>query len=220
MKFLKNIATTGLVAATAIGLSVFVQPQQAQAFVIGAGDTLNINGGAGGVRIGGTPVADFTGGSASSGSLLVTNFSTGGFASLIGKAGEVADLSASDVAQGLAGTLNKPFLKLFQGATSDFSTDIFFNLKKITGAGVSPTPGPFDIGYATFLGEFTNASGALLGDGIATMQLFDNVPLPQASSWSMTIVAKNDVPTPALIPGIAAMGMGMLRRKKAQKVAA
>jgi hypothetical protein len=62
--------------------------------------------------------------------------------------------------------------------------------------------------------DFTlNSLGAFNASGAAFTNIF-------ATNTQLVEVQGKPVPTPALIPGIAAMGMGLLRRKKAQAVAA
>jgi hypothetical protein len=216
---LKNGMKAALFATVVTGAAIVIAPQQASAFTIGNGNVLNLNGGAGSVTIGGATAIDFNNGVGGPGSLQVTGGSTGGFASLIGKGGNIADLSYAEVAAAVSPAgANKLFLQLFTGAAADFSNDVFFTLNKITGSGITPVMGAFDVGYATFKGTFSNASGAILGEGNATVQLLDNAAFPATSSWSMSIIASNpgdpNIPTPALLPGIAAMGASLLRKRK------
>jgi hypothetical protein len=222
MNFLKNLATTTAVSVAFLGTATLIQTQQAQAFTIVAGDLLNLNGGSGGVKVNAvsTPPIDFFDAAVNlpTGSVAVVKggASTGQFATL-GGAGRISDLTLSDV---MSGT-KSGFLQLFVGASPDFANDVYFNITQILGGGIAPTPGPLDVVYASFKGNFVNAVGDILGDGNASIQLRDST-MAGSSSWSMTILAQKTpiIPTPALIPGIAAMGMGLLRRKKAQAVAA
>ncbi len=217
MKFLKNVAKVVLVSAVALGAGTLAQTQEAQALTINTGNTLQLNGGAGAVTIGGTPFLDFDSGLLNfpSGSVIVANGSTGGFSSLIATNGQISDLSLSELFGG-----RSSFIQLFNNPT-DTDDDVYFNLDGFTGISPVALPGPLDVLAGSFSGRFVNAVGQVLGDGVASVQLFDG-QYTGTSSWSMTIVAGKEVPTPALIPGIAAMGMGLLRKrnKKAQEVAA
>jgi hypothetical protein len=230
MNFLKNLATTTAVTVATLGAGTLAQTQQAQAFTIVAGDTLQLNGGRAGVTLNAAPFAakaiDFDNGATNVGpygSAVVAAGSTGAFAPLLGSIGQIADLSWTEVFVSQSKTT---FIQLFNG-TLDPGDDVYFDLTAITGGDLfTPSPSSISIAYVNFTGKFVDAVGAVIGDGAATAQ-FTPAGLNSLlsggtaqSSWSMTIVAKDQVPTPALIPGIAAVGMGLLRRKKAQAAAA
>jgi hypothetical protein len=230
MKFLKNIATTTVVTAAILGAATLVQTQQAHAFTIAPGDTLNLNGGSAGVTLNSALFAsksiDFDNGATNAGpygTTVVTTGSTGAFAPLIGSLGQIADLSWAEV---FVSQSKSNFIQLFNG-TLNPGDDVYFDLTAITGGNLfTPSNSPVSVAYATFTGKFVDALGAVIGEGAATAQFtqagvraLNNGGLAQ-SSWSMAIVAKNDVPTPALLPGVVAMGMGLLRRKKAQEASA
>jgi hypothetical protein len=224
MKFLKNVAKVTLVSAVALGAGTLAQTQQAQAFTIGNGDVLSLTSGAGGVSVGagldfyglGGPTAP------GSGSVLVTSASTGAFNALANTTGFISDLTAGDFAD-LANGIPVNLFRLTLG-TAALGDDISFLLTGYTPGGFVPVSGG-GVAFASFTGQFTNVVGEVLGLGAATATLFPNGPTNTlVGGWSANInsAVQDTVPTPALIPGIAAMGLGLLRKrnKKAQEVAA
>lgn len=68
------------------------------------------------------------------------------------------------------------------------------------------------LGEATFTGIFRSGSDSIAAGGNFTSQLPGFTP----SSYSLSIVA---VPTPALLPGLIAMGIGALRKRKKEMAA-
>lgn len=219
----QTVATKVAVASVlAAGLATTIAQVPAQAFSLGSGDVLQLSGGDSDVKLGGSPIVDFGANGTSPGGLVIGNSSTGGFTSLIGHHGQVADVSLSDL---LAGSKNN-FLRIFSqvGSTDpNPADDLFFSITQYTGAGITPIGGPFSILGATFKGVFTNAVGATIGEGVISIQLrdkaiqdfLDGKLSTLQSSWSMTI---ETVPTPALLPGLVGMGISLIRKRKRQLV--
>jgi hypothetical protein len=204
MKFLKNIATAAAV------LGVVTLAQSAQAFSITSGSVLSLSSGTGGVTVNpSSPAAgiDFYGaggvGSLGSGSVVVNSTSTGSFAPLATTLGLIRDITPSVLADLAAGNPVE-FLNL-NNLGAGPADNISFFLTGVTNSVLFPLSSSTAVAFAQFTGQFTNVTGDVIGLGEATATLFN---------------ATNQVPTPALIPGIAAMGMGLLRRKKAQQAAA
>jgi hypothetical protein len=189
----------------------------AQAFVIGAGDRLQLNGGAGGLSLQysdlNSPIVDFFGPNANNntGPLRVSQGSTGAFSSLVGHGGRIKDLYAGDLFAG-----KTKFLRIFDQQPNDNNPadDLFFDLTTFLDAQESVLNGPLNTLSASFRGIFTNATGAVIGNGLATIQLPDG-EYEGDSSWSMTIVAEQ-VPTPALLPGLIGMGISLVRKRRTQ----
>jgi hypothetical protein len=202
MKFLKNIAT----AAAVLGVVTFAQSAQAISFkFIPAGALLDADGARDLVAAVGdvktlqivldVPEDDMVPGEVIRGA----NF---GFGWDTTEIGNVAFTSA------LAGTTSTIFNP----------TSVTVNGLNIAGTARS----------ATLLGTFTyTVLAGLVNDNSAigtdlrftSASLISNLPADTLIGRGSGIDVQ-PVPTPALIPGIAAMGMGLLRRKKAQKVAA
>jgi hypothetical protein len=215
MKFLKNIATTGLVAATAIGFAVVAQPQQAQAAslrLIPPGSAVD------NALPGGDPIRDL---------VQTVGAAAGGTTSFSVVLDTVAEdfVDASEIIRTVGFTLNWDSSEL-QGVT-------FFP----TGAGSSPLAGSSHVANISGLNIGSAVSGLLLGsfsfnvlpglnnDGVRDLWLSNTSTslsdlFPGTPRSIEVQPAGNQVPTPALIPGIAAMGMGLLRRKKANAATA
>jgi hypothetical protein len=201
MNFLKNLATTGLVAATAIGFVVVAQPQQAQAYSIGS--KIDFVGRADAKSAGidfqalfpTLPITD---------EWILALGGTGSFASITAGGTPVTPaLSSFGLIKDLAPLPSGPKTNWLRfGFLTPFNTadDVLFDLTNLVV--VSPTA-------YNFTGVFDDGTP---GVGQLTSQIGFGT-----TSFSATVTA---VPTPALIPGIAAMGLGLLRRKKAQAVAA
>ncbi len=219
MKFLKNIATTGLVAAAAIGFAVVAQPQQAQAIsltftpvktnidgdsvpdmVLNSGDALTFE-----IKL----LVD------SVNPVTSVKYAWGYDGGELGMPSQgsmftPSALFANQVASGPA-----PFFGPFQ-----IATQYSWNGSLVADAT------PYTIGTLRFNGLNTVNDG-MADFGAALLSVLDNkgtdlVPAPFASNTYayFEVQPTNKIPTPALLPGIAAMGMGLLRRKKAQEAAA
>jgi hypothetical protein len=216
MKLSNSFVTAGFAAVTVAGSVIFSSVAPVQALTLTAGDILQLNGGRGGVTLnpGGTPVIDFFGpaNNLATGPLQVAAGSTGGFASLVGNNGRIKDLDTNAVSNGIS-----KFIRVFApGNTNNTpADDLYFDLAEVLVNGIVPVPGPLDVLYSSFRGSFVNANGAILGQGLATIQL-PNGQTTGDSSWSMTIKAEA-VPTPALLPGLAAFGMSIVRKRKQEQ---
>jgi hypothetical protein len=218
MKLRNSFVTAGLATAAVAG-SVLFSVAPVHALTLTADDTLQLNGGFGGLTLNpsGPTVIDFSGlsGGTTDGSLQVAAGSTGGFASLVGNAGQIKDLTSSNIASGLSN-----FIRVFAPGNNDSTPgdDLYFDLSAVLNNGSISIPGsPLDVLYSSFRGSFVNATGATLGRGLATIQL-PNGQTQGSSSWSMTIRAEA-VPTPALLPGLAAFGMSLARKRKQEQAA-
>jgi hypothetical protein len=216
MKLRNSFVTAGLATVAVAGSIVFSPVAPVQALTLNAGDTLLLNGGGGGLTLNpsGPKVIDFFGlaGNFNTGPLQVTAGSSGGFSSLVGHGGRIKDLTNADIANGLTG-----FIRVFAPLNGNTSPgdDLYFDLAQVITSGITPIPGPLDVLFASFRGAFRGADGAILGSGLATIQL-PNGQTSGNSSWSMSIVAE-PVPTPALLPGLAAFGMSLVRKRKQEQ---
>ena len=119
-------------------------------------------------------------------------------------------------------------------ATGDFSSLLFTggvvkDLSSIPLPGGTPISQWLDFNGTAFdfkLLSFTNTSGlqyefkGIFADGtIGTGELSTQISGTGVKSYSTTIVAAGEqIPTPALLPGLIAMGVGMLRKRKAEAV--
>jgi hypothetical protein len=227
----KNVVKASVVAVVAASASVVAQTQSAQAFTIASGSVLSVNSGSGGLQLPGTNVdtlVDFYGASGPNGSangtgIVTSNASSGSFASLTGNSVSVSDLtegSFSSIAQGFGAQ----FLQISNGAPGPVG-DIFFFLTGFPPGGVDFVYGGRNtLGvFAEFAGQFLNADGAILGEGLATATLTAG-STALSGPWNLSIVATNPdtttpVPTPALLPGIFALGATAIRKRKQQAAA-
>lgn len=243
MNFLKNLATTGLVAATAIGATVLATPAQA-ALIGGAGCSTNASS---------YSLAAIVNNNCSVqiGDKLFSNFAANAVTTGTGQISSLADFKFQEVDNGNGG-IGFNLLGIWQASGGAGVADLgltykvsvlpgfnkFINgaIASVTGGGTSGgivglietiNPGP---GQGTL--NLNSADGAL-GKLIAitatkSIEVSKNIRAVSTgalgSEGHISIIrdvyTQTDVPTPALIPGIAAMGMGLLRRKKAQAVAA
>ncbi len=196
----KMAAVAAVVAAGAIASAT-----PAQAAAIRPGDTIDISNRPGfGVLVVGTGLTgpspevtklDFSP-TAGLGQIQVTG-GTGGFASYIGNTGFIKDLT---------------FVAGISGPVDDFlsiNPDLLFDLTRAT-----VTVGPARRGFrpvdVELVGFFTNSAGSILSEGLLTAQLrLANVN--QRRSYSISAEA---IPTPALLPGLAALGAMALRKRK------
>jgi hypothetical protein len=214
MKFLKNIATTGLVAAAAIGFAVVAQPQQAQAARLRIVPTASqIDGGINSIReVQVLPNAETLF------SVLLDNVTVG--------EGDDFDLSGGQTITNISYRLNWDLAELTPltavGTPSPVVQSLLASsssyLATFTGLNITgPASTPYSLGTFSF-----RTASTLLNDEMADL-FFTNITtnVGGLNLASRDIEVQGDkVPTPALIPGIAAMGMGLLRRKKAQAATA
>jgi hypothetical protein len=193
---LKNGLKAGLVASVAAGFAV-AQPQSAEAAIL-AGSQIDFVGRA---QAEATSVdfRELFAGVPSTDQWVAALSGTGSFSVLNGNflasIGQVKDLTP------LAASAN--WLKFGVLSTPlDFTDDIIFS---ITGVTANVAAGRYD-----FTGLFQDGTA---GIGEITTQIIGE----GTRSFSGTITA---VPTPALLPGLAAMGASMLRKRKQAEAAA
>jgi hypothetical protein len=194
---LKNGLKAGLVASVAAGVAVVAQPQSAEAAIL-AGSQIDFVGRADAEAMS-VDFKELLAGVPASDELVLALGGTGSFAGLNGNllysVGSIKDLSP------LAASANWLKFGLFN-TLLDPSDDIIFSVTGITAnvvAGRYDLTGVFQDGTAG-IGQITTQ---IIGEG--------------TRSFSGTITA---VPTPALLPGLAAMGASMLRKRKKAEMAA
>ncbi|MBW4582611.1 MAG: PTPA-CTERM sorting domain-containing protein [Tildeniella nuda ZEHNDER 1965/U140] len=87
--------------------------------------------------------------------------------------------------------------------------NVTFSLTKVTAsvAGVFSSTG---FNFFTFDGFFTDGSGIVLGNGAVSAQ-FAQPTVSGTTTFSGSITP---VPTPALLPGLIALGVGVLRKRR------
>lgn len=197
---LKAVALAAVVAAGAMSAA-----PSAQAAAIKAGDTIDISNEPGfGVLVigsgfdGASPEVtklDFAAGSGT-GQIKVTG-GTGGFIPYIGNLGTIQDLTFVGGVSGPVPT----FLNI--------APDLLFDLLSATVL-VGNKNGNFRPVDVDLFGNFTNSEGSILGQGLLTAQLrWTNTS--ERRSYSISAEA---VPTPALLPGLMAMGAAALRKRR------
>lgn len=200
---LKAIALAAVVAASAISAA-----SSAQAATIRPGNTIDISNQPGfGVLVLGTgltgPAPEVTGldfaDGPGVGQIKVTG-GTGGFAPYVGNVGTIKNLS---FVGGVSGPVND-FLNI--------APDLLFDLLSATVTVGTPSLGfrPVDV---ELFGNFTNSEGSILSQGLLTAQLRLADP-NERRSYSISAEA---VPTPALLPGLMAMGAAALRKRKGEE---
>ncbi|QKD83899.1 PTPA-CTERM sorting domain-containing protein [Thermoleptolyngbya sichuanensis A183] len=197
---LKAVALAAVVAAGALSAA-----PSTQAAAIRPGDTIDISNEPGfGVLVIGSgfdglsPVVDKLDFAASSGTgqIKVTG-GTGGFVPYIGKVGTIQDLT-------FMGGVSVPV-----NAFLDIAPDLLFDLSSATVL-VGSKNGNFRPVDVELFGNFRNAEGSILGQGLLTAQLRWTNP-GERRSYSISAEA---VPTPALLPGLMAMGAAALRKRR------
>jgi hypothetical protein len=210
---LKNAMKATAVATVVAGAAIMSNAQEAAAFNINAGSVLEL-GGIQNVVIGGSPdIVDFNG----AGNPLpmtqinVLGISTDSFAPLAGSLAQITNLSVSDISAG------KNFWITLLNNPADFTDDIIFNLDPISSFPNVVSAGGLTLATLNFTGKFLTLGGESLADGFAVAAFRGN-----SGQWGITINAVEStpiIPTPALLPGFAAMGLGMLRKKRQAKTA-
>ena len=95
--------------------------------------------------------------------------------------------------------------------------NVFFDLSSIS-TSIIPFNPKKSIFAASILGSFRDSTGAKFGDGLLTAQLPKGAT-SGSTSYSVSITA-TAVPTPALLPGVIGLGMGILRKRKQEMAAA
>jgi hypothetical protein len=208
MNFLKNLATV----ATVLGAVTLAQSAQAASFkFIPAGSNLDTDGARDLVAAVGDVktlqvVLDVVGGidpDLQSGEIIkAANFGFGW---------DTTEIGSVSFTSALAGTITTFFNP----------TSVTVNALNITGPAASSTlMGTFTY---TVLAGLVNDNSPIGTDLFLTTGTLSGINidgLTPGLGRGIDVQPKDAVPTPALIPGIAAMGMGLLRRKKAQAVAA
>ena len=113
------------------------------------------------------------------------------------------------------------------GPVANFITGFDIVTARFFGLPVSSDPASFDLssfvynaldGSAAVNGTFRSGLNSIFGSGTFTSQLGTGGSLPAVnpSSYSLSLTA---VPTPALLPGLVAFGVGVLRKRKSVGVA-
>ena len=194
----KSFALKAAIAATVLtGPTLAVSP--AEALTVGSqldfgwnvsatSDSIDFN------LINGTPGSQDGVGGEDIGGFLVSN-KTGSFASLpntfigltIGEIKDIPSLASFEAINNF----------LFFGTNSPFN----FNLTSIAYSGL----GRYDL--SGVFADNTQATGWI------STQLVDG----KVNSYSATIIAGNEIPTPALLPGLIGMGVAVLRKRKAEE---
>ncbi len=219
MKFLTNMATTGLIAATAIGVATVSTVAPAQAAIL-AGSTIQL----------GTPFganASYTATSldfedALGGQNIFVTGGSGSFSFPGSGAGLIARLVATSASAVVQDVSNIP---AFAPISSFFTANLFNNpatglLGGNFGGVITSNAVRFDLNTFTFLNGVGNGTGLLTRGADSIQALFAfSTQGASPNSYSATITA---VPTPALLPGLLGLGLTAMRKrsKKAQEVAA
>ena len=192
------------VAAAAIALSAAtVSVSPAQAFTITPGSILNIGGVVEATPSNAAPTqflftAPFPGGGPGKTVIFGSPASTGSFAGL-GGFSPIQNLTLTPLGGGLFSSVAVPnfITNIGAGISFDLTKFIYDNIEL----------------KADFEGIFRSGTDSIAAKGgLFTTQL--NISNP--ASYSGTIVA---VPTPALLPGLIGLGMGMLRKRKKEMAA-
>lgn len=210
------------IAAISLTAGAALTALPAQALSIAPGSTLGIGGGNnGGVIISGSP----------------SNYQfdflfDGSVAADPGTAGELEIQSktgsffSSGITEGSGGARIKDIATVTAGGgyvippTSDFISNLVyggeslsFDLTSLTGFTFNP-PGLGALNGFSFSGKFRTASGAILGNG-SLNAIFSIDTLTGNTSWAASLTA-TPIPTPALLPGLLGLGLGVLRKRKAE----
>lgn len=193
------------VASAAVIMGALAVAPAAHAFSVGdtleltSNDVLKYTNSGGNIQIDfGNNGFDITG-ATNPGSVFVANGSTGVFNAYQGNFGSIKDLSISPATP-------TPYLAFIQ-----INPDLTFDLTSFISQ-VFPVPGNRDVLSLNFAGVFRNSSGISLGDGLMTANIRDlNLTNPGVGSYSLSIEV---IPTPALLPGLVAMGVGAVRKRK------
>jgi hypothetical protein len=205
---LKNSLKAGLVASIATGVVVVTQPQSAEAAIL-VGSQIDFVGRADAEAIG-IDIQELLPGVPESDQVVYALSATGSFASIIDSSNILANIIsrigfAQDAPVPSAAIPNWLTFGTFSG---DASNDVVFTLQSISSTLITNNFGQKVI--YDFSGIFQDGTP---GIGSITSQTL----AAGASSFSGTITA---VPTPALLPGLAAMGASLLRKRKKAEVAA
>ena len=218
-----NFKSMFMGAATAVTLTATaLVAAPAQAATITSDSILNLNSTGllgGGVKKLGNKLDFFTG------SLF------GQFGQGTSVAGSVGSFENSNLA-----SFNAKIKDLTLAATSTSTPNIFTSgpvANFLTGiniftGGLSTAPVSFDLssfvynsqsGGADITGIFKSGSDQICGTGIFTSQTgTGGVPPGKTSSYSLSLFP-TAIPTPALLPGLVAFGVGVLRKRKSVGVA-
>ncbi|KAM3112589.1 PTPA-CTERM sorting domain-containing protein [Phormidesmis sp. 146-33] len=217
MNLKQTFFAAAAVAATVTVGTVAVSP--AQAASISPGSTINLSSPGvtgGGVTLSGNALNFFSltnplNNAISGQGIGVDGGNTGSFLNA-----NIASVLVSPLPsiKDLALTGSAPTLT-FNGLISNFISGLDLSL-----GGLRTTPVFFDLtqfiyntgnGDATVAGIFRTSTSSIAATGLFTSQL----PGVTRSSYSLSLTA---VPTPALLPGLLALGAGVLRKRKQQAV--
>jgi hypothetical protein len=222
MKFLKNIATTTVVTAAILGAATLAQTQQAQAISLSFNPVRS--------NIDGDSIADVV---KNPGDTLAFEIKL-----LVDSVNPVTNITYGwgyDSSELSLNTFTPSTLFANQNAVGPFAFPAVFGpatmnkLQFSWNGSLEKSPDRYTIGTVNFtaLNTVNNGQadfGALLLSVIDSSgtELITASNFLTSSTYQVFEVQPTgrDIPTPALIPGIAAMGMGLLRRKKAQQAAA
>ena len=203
-----NLKTLGFKAAivTAVVAGAVSTASAAKAFSVGdtlqfsSNDTVKFDFDGAPDRLNfGNNKFDTTGAAANSlGSIRVISDSTGAFAPFVGTNGFIKDL-------GLNPATTLPLVNFITIGSLSFELKKFFY-------GTAKAPGKFDSFNLSVEGIFRNGKEAL-GEGLLTAQFKDGQK-SGLSSYSGTFEVTRQIPTPALLPGLIGLGMGVLRKRK------
>lgn len=201
----------GLFIVTAGVAGTILTKSPAQAITIGSGDILGLSGSArlqnANVAIGSTSRINFFAyTNTTSGTLQVQGASTGAFNSLATQAATILDLDLKKTA------VDVWEFSPFSGYLTNFITvaDVKYDLSKFT---LKKVGGLFT---ADFEGLF-RSTNEIAGFGSFAPANSSNFP---KSSGSTIAIDVTTVPTPALLPGLLALGVGALRKRKTEAIEA
>lgn len=216
-----NFKTIAITAAStaAVTAGIAITASSAQALSLAPGSKLSIGGAepTGGVVISGSAgnyKFDFlTGGlpgdPGTPGDLAV-QFTQGSFIGITEGAGgaKIKDISTSTAGGGYAVAPVNDFISNLVLGGESLSFDLL-SLNSFTFD--LPNPGGVLNGFS-FNGQFRTGSGTILGNGALTA-IFSTNTTTGATSWAADLTP---VPTPALLPGLIGLGLGVLRKRRAE----
>lgn len=134
---------------------------------------------------------------------------TGIFAGVMEAAGGIKIRDLGTIAS--SGYSAAPITGFITGIKLSGGTVVSFNLDTYA---ESAFPNPFAGGILT--GFFTNGLGKTVAKGSFAGQ-FNDIQATGTNTFSGTLVA-NEVPTPALLPGLVGMGVAALRKRKSEEL--
>ncbi len=103
--------------------------------------------------------------------------------------------------------------------TDPAGSSLTFDFLAPFGTAVSTIPGSNDTFTLSFATQIKNAlTGTVVGDGTLTAQVRDGFVVGTNEGVSSFSVSVTAVPTPALLPGLIGLGVGVLRKRKLEAV--